>query len=325
MLIEQKPSKDFEPDPFLEVEREYEARIVGLVHIGTHEKKEYANGVATGKTKEESTAVIMFELLEEDANVLRGPEDAQKSVRRMQPLFLKYSSHEKSKLFGIAKKANPKSAWVDGKEGKVDTSKFIGCPVNLTFKEPTDDGKQYLDEVKAIPQKYQKDVEAMEANPFQYCVESGAFPLESGAETTIEDVPTWLLNHAIDKAVDAATFGKLEEIEDYLEAVAEARDGEVELDGDRLPQDDKTEPKKEEVKEEKKETTSRRGRRSAKKDTDTKSELQVELEAIEDVAALEDRVAEVGVTDDDFEVVGAEAGEDDDKYKELLIAKALEK
>lgn len=334
MLIEQKPQKDFEPDAALDAGREYEARIVGVAHVGKHEKEKFGgDGKPSGEFQEIEQAIVMLELTEEDTFVERGPEDARVMKPRLIPQFIKWSSHEKSGMFKLAKNANPKAAWVEGKQGKVDTSLIIGEPVTVVFKEATAEGKQYIDEIKSIPAKYKDGVDAAQSTPFQYHVGLGSFPLADGTETKLEDVPVWIINYALNKAIDAEEFGQLDAMEAYVAEAEAAKDGnDVELEGDRLPAKESEEAKEEPVEETKEEvveekveekpkTSRRRSRKPAAKED---SGLKAELEAVKaDIGALEDLAIEKGLAEDVLDAVGAEAGEDDDLYATKIIEAVL--
>lgn len=319
-------AKAFDPDPVLDTARDYEARIVGVFHRGIHEKGVWENGKKTGVTEEEQVTIAV-ELTEEDTYVERGEEGNKKSVpRRPQWLTLKYSSHEKSNLFATAKLANPKAAWMEGKQGCVDPTLLLNQPVAVQFNEPTDDGAQYMKKkLLAIPAKYKDGVGAATSPLFCYSVDTGAHV------GTIEDVPAGMLRHAIDNAINVEEFGQLEAIEEHLAKLEAQKEEGTSLEGDEAPAKKekaaekapkaKRTKKVDEPKEEDKveETTTeetvdkpKRSRRAAKVeevDYSTKS-----------VAELEDLLIEKGLTDEELDEI-SDAAESDEGYQEDLISK----
>lgn len=292
--------KDFTPDAFLDSDREFEARISGVIHVGQFEKDIWNDqGQKTGETKDEETCVIMLELTEEDTYVPRGPEGKEVLVPRVVPKFIKYSSHEKSNLFKIAGTANKKAAYIENKNGMIDVALMLDQPVSITFKAPTKDDKQYLDGITAIPEKYKGDV-APSVNPnFCYSVMSGA-----GEGTSIKDVPLWLIKYAHEKAVNAEQFGMLEEMEDCIEAAQQERDGKLEGD-DKPAESNKAPAKKDEP---------------AAKRTRGKKPEAVKLEdmSIED---LEAEYFKAGGTDDELNELNDTLSEDatNEDFKVLVI------
>lgn len=321
-------AKTFAPDPVLDTERDYEARIVGIFHRGIHEKNKWENGRQVGVVEEDQVTLVI-ELTEEDTYVERGEGEDMKLVpRRPQWLTLKYSSHEKSNLYATAKMANPKAVWMEGKQGVIDIDKILGCPVAVKFEEPTEDGKQYMDKkLLAIPAKYKDKVGETTTPHFCYSVMGGAFV------GTLEDVPPAMLRHAIDNAINVEEFEQLEAIETHLSKLEAQKEEGATLEGDESPakaekaadkaaKSKRTPKAKESVEEEKVEekaaeepvveTKPARSRRSAKTeevDYSTKS-----------VAELEDLLIEKGLTDADLDEISDNA-DSDEGYQEDLITK----
>lgn len=253
MIVQNSGGKDFEPDPLLDTARDYEARVLGVFHAGKHQKQKHDGTKFIEEYDEIEQAIIEFEIVEEGTQVERGPEDNRRLENRRMAMFLKYSSHEKSTLFKIAQSINPKAAYLEKKEGVVDTSLIIGRPVSLELKLNKDGDKTNIKAVNKIPPKYQDSVGPLTNDVFQYSVMMGAFPVE-GVETSVSDVPKWMLEFALNKAIDAEQFAKLEEIEAHLESL-KSDDDNSELEGDRLPPktEDKAEEKADEPVEEEKE------------------------------------------------------------------------
>lgn len=319
MIIDNSSNgKDFKPDAKLDTEREYEGRIVGLAHIGVVQNQDFDD---KEKINEIEQAIILIEFTEEDTYVPRGAEGEEVMKPRIMPKFIKYSSHEKSGLFALAKAANPKAAWVEGQKGFVNPALILGEPLSITLKDGKED-KQNISKINPIPAKYKAGVDAMVSPKFLYDIDSGAH-----AGTAISDVPTWILNYAINKAVNVEEFGQLEVIEAHLKAVEGGRDS-GKLEGDDKPKAKKKAAKTEEKKaakaeekkpdpvepEEKKEApaeeakTSRRGRRSAKTEEPSKPDFSEMGEE-----ALEDYILSNGKTEADLDEV-SDAAADDDAY-----------
>lgn len=320
MLVESKAGGNFEPDPILDVEANVEARVIGIIHAGKHEKQKHDGTKFIDEYKTIEQAIIEFEIVEDGTQVERGAEGNKTLVNRRMCKFVNYSSHENSEMFAIAKAANPKSAWTEGKDGFVQTGMFIGKPVSLELGTNKDGTKNTIKKVHAIPPKYQDSVPALTIKPFQFSVMGGAFPLEDGTETTINDVPVWMLSLALDKAVDAEQFKQVDEMEATIAAAKAAKDNkgtDTELEGDRLPAktEEKVEPEVEpeaepEKVEEKPKARTRTRSRAAKVDYTTKS--------IEDLEAI--ALEKGAVTDEDLDDLN-DTITDDEEYKAAIIAK----
>ena len=320
-------AKTFAPDPVLDTERDYEARIVGAFHRGIHEKTKWENGKNVGVVEEDQITLVV-ELTEEDTYVERGEEGSKTKVpRRPQWLTLKYSSHEKSNLFATAKLANPAAAWVEGKQGAVDIDKILGCPVAVQFNEPNEEGAQYMKKkLLAIPAKYKDGVAPATIKPFCYSVMGGAFV------GTLEDVPAGMLRHTIDNAINVEEFEQLEAIEAYLAKLEAQKEEGTTLEGDEAPAKAaakatekaekpkraakaKVEPEEKKVAEDATEepvakpARSRRAAKTEEVDYSTKS-----------VAELEDLLIEKGLADKDLDEL-SDAAESDEGYVSDLIAK----
>jgi len=324
-------AKAFDPDPALDTARDYEARIVGVFHRGIHEKGVWENGKKTGVTEEEQVTIVV-ELTEEDTYVERGEEGNKKLVpRRPQWLTLKYSSHEKSNLFATAKLANPKAAWMEGKQGCIDPALILNQPVAVQFNEPTDDGAQYMKKkLLAIPAKYKDGVGDATSPLFCYSVDTGAHI------GTIEDVPAGMLRHAIDNAINVEEFEQLEAIEAHLAKLDAQKEEGATLEGDEAPA---KKPKAEKAPEK-----AAKAKRTPKA-KESAEEEEVEQEAAEEPVAetkptrsrraakteevdysgktageLEDLLIEKGLTDAELDAI-SDAAESDEGYQEDLIAK----
>lgn len=341
MIVQNAGGKGFEPDPLLDVENQYEARILGIIHVGTHQKQKHDGTNFIDEYDDIQQAIVEFEVVEDGTQVERGPEGSKHLENRRMCQFVKYSSHEKSGLFKLAQTANPKAAYVEKKEGVVDTSLIIGKPVSLELKLNKDGDKTNIKSVNAIPPKYHDGVPPLTNDVFQYSVMSGAHPVE-GKATKLEDVPKWMLEFALSKALDAEQFTELEAMETHLEALEAAKDGNTELEGDRLPPKDKTEKKtkaktekkedpkpdpepepeegeEEEGSEEKEDTkteesTSRRSRRSRR----TRTTEDYSAKSIEDLEALV--VEKELMSEDDLDDL-SETANSDEEYKATLITK----
>lgn len=324
MLVQNSGGKEFAPDPVLDVEREYEARVLGVIHIGTHQKQKHDGTNFIDEYDEIQQAIIEYEIVEDGTQVERGPDDAKRLENRRMCQFIKYSSHEKSGLFKLAQAINPKAAWVEKKKGFVDTSLIIGRPVSLELKLNKDGDKTNIKAVNKIPPKYQDAVNPLTFPVFQYSVMGGAFPVE-GKETKLEDVPKWMLEFALNKAIDAEQFEQLEAIEAHLEALKADKPEDTELEGDRLPPkeedeepEEKPEEQVEEVEEEveeKVEEAPKRTRRSRAKSTD---KVDYSAKSIEELEAL---VLEKGVmTDEDLDDLNDNVASDEE-FKAGIIAK----
>lgn len=321
-------AKAFDPDPALDTARDYEARIVGVFHRGIHEKNKWENDKIVG-TEEEEQVTLVVELTEEDTYVERGEGDNKKLVpRRPQWLTLKYSSHEKSNLFATAKLANPKAAWMEGKQGCVDPSLILNQPVAVQFNEPMDTGAQYMKKkLLAIPAKYKDGVGAATSPLFCYSVDTGAHI------GTIEDVPAGMLRHAIDNAINVEEFGQLEAIEAHLAKLEAQKEEGATLEGDEAPAKAEKAPEK-----------TAKAKRTKEVEESTEAE-EVEQEAAEEpveaskparsrraakteevdyssksVAELEDLLIEKGLTDAELDKI-SDSAESDEGYQEDLIAK----
>lgn len=317
-------AKTLAPDPALDTSRDYEARIVGVFHRGIHEKNKWENDKIVG-TEEEEQLTLVIELTEEDTYVERGEGEDMKLVpRRPQWLTMKYSSHEKSNLYATAKLANPKAAWMDGKQGCVDPTLMLNQPVAVQFNEPNEDGAQYMKKkLLAIPAKYKDGVAPATIKPFCYSVMSGAHV------GTIEDVPAGMLRHAIDNAINVEEFEQLEAIEAHLAKLDAQKEEGASLEGDEAPAKAEKAPEKaakakraskvdtekleqeaaEEPVAEAKPARSRRAAKAEEVDYSTKS-----------VAELEDMLIEKGLTDAELDEI-SDAAESDEGYQEDLIAK----
>lgn len=231
MIIDNSADKsNFAPDVKLDTEREYDARIVGLIHIGLVQNQNFDD---KDKMDEIEQAIIVFELTEEDTFVPRGGTEEDPIMKpRTMPKFIKYSSHEKSGLFALAKVANSKAAWIDGKKGMIDPSMILDQPVVLKIKDGKED-KQNIDKISSYPAKFKDAVGARTTPLFLYDVHTGAH-----SDTTIEDVPAWILTYAMSKALDVEQFGQLDFIEAHLAAL-EAEKTSEKLAGDEKPKDTK--------------------------------------------------------------------------------------
>ena len=309
MIIESKATgKDFEPDAALDTSRDYDLRIQGLIHTGTMQKDVWVDGKKTSDVVNEESCIVLFELVEEDTHVDRGPEDNTHKEPRTTVKFMKYSSHEKSNLFSVASAANKKAAWVEGKQGKIDVAQLLGSPINATFKEANAEGKQYLDKLTAIPEKYKKDVDPSTLPVFCYSVMSGA-----GEGTSIEDVPTWLLNYSLNKAVNAEEFGMLEEIEAHLEKLEQEKDGK--LDGDDKPADEPAKKEEAPKEEEAKPAAKKRTRK-----TKPKAEEELDFSTMSDTE-LEELFMTKGGTEEALDSINDNLSEEasDEDYKAAVI------
>jgi hypothetical protein len=361
MIVNNAGGKDFAPDPLLDFDTAYDARVVGITTIGTHEKGVWCTKTKKfkdGEFKEVAQAIVQFEFTEPETMLTRGEGEDEHQVPRTTLSFIKYDSHEKGGFYKMAKAANPKSVSIVNKKGVVDTSLIIGEAVSIKMKaDPKDDNKMYIDEITAIAAKYKKLVEPMTLTPFQYDVESGSHPLSDGTKTTIDAVPSWMLNYAITTAIDAENFKMVDEIEAYIEKCDAEKDGNTELEGDKL-EDAKSEKKEakapsrrelkkaeeaeaaallleeeqaaeaaaklvEEEEPTEKPKTSRRGRGKAKS---ASKHTQESLDAIEEVEGLEDLlVKEVGdevKSESMLDDIDA-AAKDDEDYREQLTAAIL--
>lgn len=321
-------AKTFAPDPALDTARDYEARIVGVFHRGIHEKNKWENDKIVG-TEEEEQLTLVIELTEEDTYVERGEGEDMKLVpRRPQWLTMKYSSHEKSNLYATAKLANPKAAWMDGKQGCVDPTLILNQPVAVQFNEPNAEGAQYMKKkLLAIPAKYKDGVAPATIKPFCYSVMSGEHV------GTIEDVPAGMLRHAIDNAINVEEFEQLEAIEAHLAKLEAQKEEGTTLAGDEAPAKAEKAPEK-----------AAKAKRAPKVDTPVEEE-KVEQDAAEEpvveakpsrsrraakteevdystksVAELEDLLIEKGLTDAELDEL-SDAAESDEGYQEDLIAK----
>ncbi|AFK66675.1 hypothetical protein COPG_00079 [Colwellia phage 9A] len=239
MIIDNAGGKDFAPDPLLDFDTAYDARIVGMTTIGVHEKKVWENGgFVEGKFKEVLQCIVLFEFTEDCTRLTRGEGDDEHTVPRTTMSFMKYDSHEKGGMFKLAKQANAKSVSVVNKKGQVNVGMIIGECVAIKMKaDPKDKEKMYIDEITAIQAKHKKAVEVGELPNFQYDTESGAHPLFDGTVTNATDVPVWMLRYAINKALDAETFKMVEEMEQIIEAAEAEKEGKTELEGDRKAAD----------------------------------------------------------------------------------------
>lgn len=317
-------NKEFAPDPLLDTGREYEARILGIVHIGKHEKQKHDGTKFIEEYQEVEQAIIEYEITEDDTQVERGPEGDKRLENRRMVQFIKYSSHEKSGLFKLAQSVNPKAAYMEKKKGVVDTSLMIGFPVSLELKLNKDGDKTNIKAVNKIPPKYQDSVNPLTFPIYQYSVMGGAFPVQ-GKETCIKDVPAWMLRFSLDKAVDADAFSQLDEIEAHLEALEAAKDSDTELEGDRLPpkEEPKEEPKAEEPKEEPKVEEEPKEEPKPKRTRTRKPKAAAEDYSAKSIEELEALVVEKGVmTDDQLDQLNDEV-DSDDAFKAGIIA-ALE-
>ncbi len=336
MIVENVGGKDFDPDPLLDFETDYEARIVGITTVGTHQKgvwDQAKNGFKEGEFVEVQQCIALLEFTEEETKLSRGEDDDIKLVPRTAVHFMKYNSHEKGGLFKLAKQANPKAVSVVKGKGVVDTSKMIGEPVNVRMKaDKKDENKMYIDEITAISSKYKNNVDPMTLAPFQYDVNSGSHPLADGTETSIEDVPVWMLKFALNKAIDAEDFKMIEEIEEYVESKdKEKEEGQTELEGDRRPAKSedtpKVEPKEPELEEESedkekapaKSTRSRRGSKKAAKHTKESLEA-LGIDALEDLFIAE--VNDADKSEESLDAFDADS-EDDDQYTAKIIEAIL--
>lgn len=227
MIVETKGNA--KKDPELEdLERDYMGRVVGLFHMGKVEAPEFDNNgnIIEGKFKVQDQCVIMFELLEEDTMVERGKEGEEKMVRRTIPQFMTFSSNEKSGLFKLCKKlGKTKAAWVEGKQGKLNTLHLVNKPLQIGFKK-TQAGnvKIDLDRVAAIPPAMIKSMDQAESKLFHYSPQfGGAFNvlLDDGTEqeTSIEDVPAWLIKKAVEDVINLEEFSGAEELITYAESL----------------------------------------------------------------------------------------------------------
>ena len=109
MIVDNAGGKDFAPDPLLDFDTAYDARIVGLTTIGVHEKQVWENGgFVDGKFKEVLQCIVQFEFTEESTRLIRGEGEDEHTVPRTTVSFLKYDSHEKGGLYKLAKQANAK-------------------------------------------------------------------------------------------------------------------------------------------------------------------------------------------------------------------------
>lgn len=325
MIIEQEEKKGIEK-PELDTDRDYEARLLGIAHVGKHEKNVYGkNGKPTGETKEVDQAILIFELVEEDTYLEIGPDDSKELKPRTETKFENYSSNEKSNLFKLAKSIDPKAAYTEGKKSFVDTSRIVGKPVMLRFKEK--DGEyQNIAEIKAVPAKFQDAIGEAQNPLFQFSCMQGAFPLADKTETTIDDVPLWIIKFALDKALNIDESKILEQLEEHVEA-AEADHGSMtnsddmkvknkQESADKDDKEDKQdEPEEKDEKSEKSGSSSRRrGRRgSGSGDKDKRAELLAL--SIED---LEDKFVDAGNSEDKLDELADEHPEDE-AFKAAIV------
>lgn len=307
---------EFEPDALIPDGSIVESRVLGFAHIGKHEKDKYGtDGKPTGGKEVIEQAILAFELEEESTDVERGAEGDKKLVPRVMYKFIKWSSHEKSNLYAIAKNCNVESAWVSGGDGQVDPVEMLGHCLNLEIGVNKNGDNNSVKKTAAISNKYKDGVRELSGNKFMFSVQHGAF-----AGTTIADVPPWILSIAVERAVDADEFGMLEEIEAQIqknEAEKESRKegASSKLEGDEAPSA-KNSPKKQSSEAEDGEVKTPRRKRSPKK-----TSVDFSSKSIEE---LEDLLVDSGWGDDEFDAV-AEENEDDDDYKKALVkaAKAL--
>lgn len=309
---------NFTPDTPLDTEREYEGRIVGMAHVGLMENQDFDDNT---KVVEIEQAIILIELTEEDTYVPRGAEGEEVFKPRVLPKFIKYSSHEKSGLYALAKTANKKAAWVEGKKGMVNPELILDEPVSITIKDGKD-GKQNISKINPIMEKHKAGVEAKVSPTFLYDIDTGAH-----AGTTIEDVPAWIIKYAMNKALNVESFGQLEEMEAYVKSLEDSKEG-GKLDGDDKPKDSKKKapPKKVEEKKvdkvekdadgagDEEKPAPRRSRRS-RGTPDSTIDYSTFTEA-----QLEDALEEKGVTSAEVDDISDSSSSDDD-YLVRMIAK----
>lgn len=307
---------DFEPDPLLPENSQVDARLIGYCKIGTQEKDVWgSNGEKTGEVKEEKQAVLVFELVDPETYVDHGTDDEPKMVPRLAMKFVKDSSHEKSNQFSIAKALNKDAVWIDAKskQGVVEPTLLLDCPVTLTMGINKAGDRNNISEFSAYPEKFRSQVEPSVGTKFMFCPDNGAF-----CDTTVADVPNWLLTKITTDATEQGAFKLIDDIEDQIEAnqaAAESKkDDKVKLDGDDAPK--KTAKSKkasksakgDKVEEEAK--PSRRSRRGKKKDAVDVSSFTLEQ--------LEDHLTNAGVAGSVLDDL-ADDNEDDDDYKAALV------
>ena len=341
MLVETKAASNFELDPIIEdLEVQVDARIVGIVHIGLFEKQKHDGKKFIEEYTDKEQAIIEFEIVEDGTQVERGTEGDMRLENRKISKFITYSSHENAEMHKIAKAANPKSAWVDGKQGKVDTSLIIGEPVALQLGINKAGDRNTVVEVNLIQPKHKAAVNPMESKPFQYSVMSGAHPLADGTPTTIEAIPKWMLKQGLTNAKNAEEFTMIDEIEEYTQESADGSDAGT-LEGDEkakttaktkttksAAKPKTTEPVEEEVVEEDEvveeavkepapKTTRRR--RASKPAVEKEDFSGLTLEELEDVL-----LSRFNVTDDQLAELDDKFSEDDEGYHKSLLALADE-
>ena len=312
MTISNTGGKDFDPDPVLDPKGDYESRIVGFMHIGVHEKDIYIDGKPTGNKEEQNQAIVLFELTEEETFVERGPENDKKMVRRFIAKFLKYSSHEKSNLYGIAAAVGSDAAFKEKGEGRVDPVEMVGGCVSLKLALNKSETKNNVKSAVAIPKKYHADVPEAELPLFCYSVDQGAFV------GTVEDVPPWMLTFATDHGMYVEKFEKIVEIEGQIAKNKEAKDAKDaerdKLAGDEKPADTSSKPSTD-SKEEDKPATSRRRRGRGKAEEETVDYSGKDIEEMEGI------VLNKGTSEGDLDKL-ADENKDDDDYLAALVALA---
>lgn len=311
--------KDFEPDPALDENRDLDGRIVGFFHAGLHQKEIWANDKRTGEFKEEEKLMVLIEAVEEDTYVERGGEGNKVMTPRVYTRYYKFSSHEKSNLFSLAKLANPESVTKEN-GGTVDLAKAVNQPI--WFKSIVNGDFTNAEEVTAVPTKLKSTIGECKNTPFIYSVHSGAHL------GSLSDVPAWYLRHALTKALDAEEFGQLEEIEAHLAEIDSQKGSNTSgssLEGDAKPAETKKKKapakkkaaeivEEEAPEEEEAPKPARRARK--KKEDDSEADEYADL----DEAALEDLLIDKGVSDDEIDAL-SDTADSDEEYLAALKAK----
>lgn len=332
MMIDETGGNNFTPDPLLDLDRQYDGRIIGFAHIGDMEKDVMNDQGPTGEKTIIKQCIIAIELTEEDTRLVRGEEGSETYTNRIFYKWDKYSSHVKSNLYKIAGHASKTATWEEGGEGRIDPVEMLGQPIAISLKNNKDNTKQNIKETSAIQAKYHAGVEPAESPLFMFGVNTGAC-----AGTSIADVPPWILAKSLSDAVNATEFKFLEEMEEQaaLNAAAKEEAKSGKLEGDDAPKKttkakSKAKGKKVEKEDEKEEaepeapakpekTTAdekapaRRQRKSSKKDSVDYSDKSIEeMEAI---------LVSKEVDDEEIDAL-MDANEDDDDYLKALVARA---
>lgn len=340
---------NFEKDKLLDADTDVEAVLLGVAYVGKHQSKKFG-------TEDEyelvDQAIMAYEIVEEDTQVERGGEENPHMVNRIITEYVKYSSNEKSRMYGRVKALDPKAVGKQNGKPVIDLLGVVGKPIILTLGVNNKGTYNTITDVSKVTPKLAKTMAEGEHTPYLFHADQGMFEA-NGHKTQLEDVPVWMLK-MVTEADNADELGMIDAVEEFLAELEADKSDDTELEGDRLPDDKKSkaDKKKATPKDEDKnddgegdeggeEKTTRRSRRSQKEDEPEEEkgsrrsrrsrkpandELREELKAKQenDPVAFESYALDKGYIDEDGLTDLADGTENDEEFDKKLLDLVVE-